>query len=72
MVEHVLPMLNSLRALVNTCAYVQMDLMENFARKILTIANQTPVAMEHVWTVWIATSVNVPLVWEVTPHCFHL
>lgn len=72
MVGHVLPTLNSLQALVNTCAYAQMDLMENFARKILTTANPTPVAVERVWTVWIATSVNAPLVWEVTPHCFHL
>ena len=72
MVEHVLPILNSLQALVNTCAYVQMDLMESFARKILMTANQIPVAAEHAWTVWIATFVNVPLVWEVTSHCFHL
>lgn len=72
MVEHVSPTLNSLQGLVNTCAYVQMDLMENFARKILMTANQTPVAAEHVWTVWRATFVYVPLVWEVKPHCFHL
>lgn len=62
MVERVLPILNSLQALANICAYVQMVLMGSFARKILMSASQTHVAVERVWTAWTATSVNVPLV----------
>lgn len=71
-VAHVSPILNTLQALVNTCACVPMDLMENSARKTSGTANQTPVAAEPVWTVWRATFVNAPLVWEVTPLCLHL
>lgn len=72
MVERVLPILNSLQALVNICACVQMDLMGSFARKMLMSASQTHVEAERVWTAWTATSVNVPLVWEVWHHCSHL
>lgn len=62
MVERVLPILNSLQALVNICVYVQMDLMEGFVRKILMSANQTRAKAEHAWMVWTAMLVNVPLV----------